>query len=473
MPQKKPTASTTDSAKMTTTNVVTTEEALVAEKKKRKKRSPDEEPYRTASRSAYSSESVKGFFGRASTEKFIKDETGTELKDSLGQPIPLKMSLLINSQSYKQFDLSELDQVIFDACSKHPVFRPVEAIVQANPTTGSPQKIRTPGKTLMHCAKKIGPIRYFSNDPLTKPIDQLQRVSSVDPAFFQSEAYLSVVPPSKLEKSSSVEITQKLLKETHKLKSKTSGRAKSQNAVMARPGVNASQSGAPTYTESAKVMIGIDTEYAHNIPYFVGGPSAQKEENLSITTAHANTDQLITYESMLKFLAKEYKNDKITLEVKSELIDKTQISHKLWVTLQTPHYTYSFEFDPQTINKPHLFQHESFKIFMKHTVRQGIENKMLSPEQLATIGDKPPEQKMRVFYTPSAPILTPTSNTTYETQISDVNEAKDVKHQPAPYDPDLSSPITQVSNTSEANTTLASDHEVEENETQAVKKPKP
>ncbi len=468
-----PTKKSKNSEKTAKTQATEGEDAAqIIKKRKRKKRSPDEKSYTKNPKSKTSSktEPHTGFFGRAATEQFIKDETGTVIKDTSGNPVPLKIAMLINEKDYRVFDLAELDKVIFDECSKHPVFRPISEVIQTNPTTGSPQKVVTPTKnTVLHRTKSFGAINFYSNDPTLIPIEELKVTTSVDPVFFQTPIYQAVVIPTQAEKSSSVDITQTLLRKTRREIAETSGRGKSQNTAMARPGVKATGSGAPSYTQSAKIMMGTDTEYAHHIPYIVLGPDAQKEENLSITSAHTNTDQLITYESMLKYLAKEYASDKIALHVKSELIDKTQISRKLSVTLKTPHHSYSFEFDPQNVNKPHIFQHHSFKILMKSTVQQAKENKMTTEDPLTQI--KTGALKLRLFYTyqPSAntqePLKTHETQPTSEAVLQTTQPSPDT-NEPAPLTTQLSPDTTQT-------VMPPIDVENDANETHTAKKPKP
>lgn len=276
----------------------------------------------------------------AQQQKASAFPVGALLKMRLGSSnhtTPPKRSILIHQDAVQ---LSTPQAVILqNQYSKKENYRPA-AKVLIKSSTGTPTKIETPNGTQLSQSHSFKAVVFYDN---ASPADKERfEIKHSDRTVPNNE----VKENSQLIKYQSIRITDDLIKSVKQERQKLGRRAISQNAVMAKSGINAKKAGATRYAQGFKGFPSdLKCEWLHLIAYFVLGKLSQRPDNLGCGSFHSNTD-MIFIEQHLPRLARAYP-DGFDLDVKAHFIKDTQLLDRIEYTITTKDFILPFEFNAQ------------------------------------------------------------------------------------------------------------------------------
>lgn len=301
---------------------------------------------------------------------FMRAENKSEFVTESGEKIPLKTAVIIEYDTLPSSPTTKekIKEQLSPALKKIPSHRPIAEVITRSPS-GKATEVATPGRTILKRATTCDPILFFSNMPAIKQ-DKL-KVEGIKKTFMQSSQYKAIRKVMKKIKVQEETITAEKLEETQKEIAKQHGkRLTSQNKAMVKKGISEKHGSATSYVDSAVDFINVSEEikripceWGHMLLYAFFGEDSQTSENLLAITKHANTDMMLV-ESQLKSLAEKYP-DGFTLHVEAKLYPRTHIASVISYRITTPDFSFKFEFDPHSQNKPHVIYADYIKELLK------------------------------------------------------------------------------------------------------------
>jgi DNA polymerase III epsilon subunit len=288
----------------------------------------------------------------------------------------LKTSFLINTDDINithPFPLTQLKNVA--------TFRPVEQIVSYT-RDYSPTEIATPKGSMLPRVSKLGALSIFSNAEHLTPILDSTLITELPKAnkFKQTENYANVKSPEELLKFQSYDVTYTEL-EKNRIKDLKNNhrRSISQNKIMVNEGIPERKGSATQYVLASKLFSSsLKWEWLHLVANSIAGDKTQSANNLIAGTAYANTEMMFA-EQCLSYLARIYKIG-VHLDITARFIPETQIGTYLTYQIKTKHFNLNFDFNLQTINRPHIDYQNYFTYFVKSMVANTLSTNLPTDE---------------------------------------------------------------------------------------------
>lgn len=298
---------------------------------------------------------------RGDTRKKFIDKHGNEQKITTGMLVE-KGSLGITSD-----EEDEIAQLYEEALISNPNFSPIREIIEVS-MAGSPLVVKTK-TTTMYAVSTMGKVRFLSNDPALKPVNQIQIQTDIDlnNPFFNSSQYQAIKKIHDTYKLQDITIDEKLLQKTARENAKNT-KGRSQNKELVEAGVNPKEGSATQYAQETKLFDGaLKWEWLHMIAHMILGSHSQTVDNLCAGTNHSNTEMLIA-EGEIHKLAKKYPEG-FRLVVKAHLIPETHLASQFDYQIITKGFTIPLTFNSQTPNKPHSSYKDYYHTFVKKLIK--------------------------------------------------------------------------------------------------------